>query len=121
MTTKRTPPGSLVPRNPMCPLCYDEVSCDGDTFWCEPCGAQWPCEDPGFNDPGGWRDDEAAQCGGIKQPFLTSKYDNIRHDEIRCLLDQGHETDHIGADGITWHRQDENGKPVRLTKDPWAA
>lgn len=118
---KRTPPGQLEPRNPFCPLCMDEVACDGDAFWCERCGATWSCEPGWHNDPGEWRDDEAQQCGGIKQPFLNSKYDNIRHDQIRCLLDQDHETDHTGEGGITWRRQDENGQPVNTKRDPWAA
>lgn len=115
---KRTPPGQLQPRNPLCPLCSEEVGCDGDSFTCEHCNARWPCDGSWSSDEGDWIDPDAPQCGGIKQPFLTSRYENIRHNEYRCMLDLDHKGKHRCYD-IEWSRQDEHGQA--LDRDPWAA
>ena len=35
------PPGELIHQYPLCPRCRDEVSHDGDGWYCEPCCAAW--------------------------------------------------------------------------------
>lgn len=103
MKVKRPRPPELEHRPPMCTLCYEEVTSDGDGWNCEGCSAYWPYNS--YGDDGSWDEEDAPQCPGVIQPFLKSGHENIRTNEYRCLLAQGHEGSHRAETFISWKRQ----------------
>jgi len=104
-TAKREAPPDLEHRAPCCTLCGNEVSDFGNDGWdCEGCGAYWPYS--GYD--GKWNESELPQCGGVIQPFLKvgPEHENIRTNEYRCLLSEGHKSEHRAEELIYWPRQD---------------
>jgi hypothetical protein len=99
--TREKPPALYI-RNPDCTACGQETCHDGDGFYCEDCGINWP--DP--DSEGEWSDEEAAQCPSTHQPFALSRHVEATHGQKyateRCLLDAGHLLTHRSDEFTVW-------------------
>lgn len=91
--TARPAPGELEWRAPDCPICGEETSHDGDSYYCEGCNACWP----GNTGEGEWLDDTASQCPSTHQPLAKNEFaagQSFRFDTVRCLLSADHKPPH---------------------------
>ncbi|MFJ5984253.1 hypothetical protein [Lentzea sp. NPDC092896] len=90
-TTQPTPP-PLIPRNPECSLCGDEVNLEDDYFLCENCDISWPMYDQGYA-PGEWTQFGNVRCQEVVQPRLDNTWiRNLaeRAERFQCVLDADH-------------------------------
>jgi hypothetical protein len=114
--TREVPP-ALHHRSPDCSICGEEVSHDGDSFYCEHCNAYWP-ED---SDDGAWNNDTAEQCASTHQPLARNQFAKgkpYQFETRRCLLDAGHETPHRSDAVTTWSDETAvNGLGAAATED----
>lgn len=103
-------------RRPLCPLCGEETSHDGDSFTCEPCGAYWPTD----HDEGEWYDDDAEQCEATHQPFARNEFaagKPYQFETVRCMLDADHAGKHRVDSITTWTDEtavNEHGPAVEV-------
>lgn len=97
--TLRTPPPPLIPRDPECPLCREDLGHFGDGFACPRCRATWPDTHIG-DESGEWDEPAAEQCTATVQPNLDSAWikvdDPRKHRTYRCVL----AADHIREDPV---------------------
>lgn len=99
---KRPAPLPLEYRYPSCTMCGEEVSHDGDSFYCEHCDAHWP---DSHNDEGSWADESAEQCGSTHQPLAKNQFAEgkpYQFETKRCLLSADHKPPHRIDDLTTW-------------------
>ena len=83
----------LYHRAPDCSICGEEVSHDGDSFYCEHCNVYWP--DP--HGEGAWNNDDTEQCASTHQPLARNKFaegKSYQFETKRCLLDADHDGKH---------------------------
>ena len=97
---KRDAAPALYHRAPDCSICGEEVSHDGDSYYCEHCNAYWP--DPVGE--GEWSDD-TKQCPSTHQPFARNPFaagKPYQFDAERCLLDEDHQPPHRSESITEW-------------------
>lgn len=98
---KRDAPPELYHRAPDCSICGEEVSHDGDSYYCEHCNAYWP--DPVGE--GAWNNDDVEQCPSTHQPMALNEFAEgkpYQFDTERCLLDADHKERHRSDSITTW-------------------
>lgn len=80
------------PQLPICSLCWEETTHDGETLSCLKCGVYWG-EDWGKP---GWRiDGDTPQCAAEISPWPDDV--NLGNVKYRCLLTEGHKSLHAGT------------------------
>ncbi|WP_027933713.1 hypothetical protein [Amycolatopsis thermoflava] len=101
-TTRRVPPPPIEHRAPDCSICGEETHWDDGGFGCEDCGAWWPEEAVGREEPGEWNDEDERQCRWVIQPYADHPvHERLRPFTYRCLKAEDH--DQSSDDGIRWH------------------
>ena len=124
--TKRAPLPPLVVQPPLCPICDEEVSYDGDSFWCETCHGRWAGD---RYDEEGVADPDTEQCPAEIAPDEDGKYPDLVGRRYRCVRDAGHPADswpdrHIGvrSDGGVdlLVRDTADGRPAHAAPPAWA-
>lgn len=96
---KRDVAPALYWTNPDCSVCGKETSHDGDSLYCEHCGAYWPDD----NGEGVWADEDTEQCASTHQPLARNQFavgKPYQFETKRCLLDADHKPPHR-VDAIT--------------------
>ncbi|WP_181312496.1 hypothetical protein [Nocardioides campestrisoli] len=95
-TGTRPAPPELEHRAPLCPMCHEETSHDGDSWLCQGCEASW--DDNGRG--GSWFDEDLKVCDSTFKPFdnpnLELRYESIRHHVVHCSRAVDEDGEHDG-------------------------
>lgn len=95
--TVRPLPPPLQVQYPLCGICGNETSHDGEHWQCENCKAFWRADGTEGERAGNWDYPDAERCPSIDGRYLTggcwsrNSYDATLR---QCLLDAGHTGDH---------------------------
>ena len=100
-TVKRPAPPDLEFRCPDCPFCDRELTCDGDSFFCESEGCAKATWDRS-GQHGEWDEPDAPRCESTIKPFDAEKYPSIGDTTYQCLFEDGHDGKHNHPEYDEW-------------------
>lgn len=122
MSRPLPPPLELV--DPLCTLCGEYVTHDGDEFGCGTCHASWPDTSIG-SARGEWETPDAERCTALDGRFYRGGcfYSGREPDEQwQCMYVAGHEGAHNWGDGYARHcwYDEDSASPKQIARRRWS-